>query len=136
LDKCLSFKRELTVENVLNALGISDYECFSNLLMCLRSDNDKSAIEIIEQIYNQGKDLKLFIKQFIQFLLDVCKYAMYSSYDYIQIPNTIDLSIYANSDSYNAVLNLLDEFISLSNNIKYEQNPKILIESKILLLAR
>lgn len=136
LDKCLSFKRELTVENVLSALGISDYEYFSNLLMYLRSGNDKSAIEIIEQIYNQGKDLKLFIKQFIQFLLDVCKYAMYGSYDYTQIPNTIDLNIYANSDSYNAILNLLDEFIGLLNNIKYEQNPKILIESKILLLAR
>ena len=30
----------------------------------------------------------------------------------------------------------LNEIIELSNQIKYEQNPKILIESKILLLCR
>lgn len=135
LDKCLSYSNRLTVENVVKALGISDYESLDKLLFDLLDRDNNHAIEIIENIYSQGKDLKLFIKQFIQFLLDVCKYDIYNSYDYIQIPNTIDLKKY-NEWAYDLFLYFLNEIIELSNQIKYEQNPKVLIESKILMLCK
>jgi DNA polymerase-3 subunit gamma/tau len=133
LDKVSSFTDEITVENVVKALGISDYESLRDLLYFILNSNAKLAVEIVEKIYNQGKDLKLFIKQFIQFILDVCKYQIYNSYDYIQIPNTIEIG---NDINYNLLLNILDEIIELSNQIKYEQNPKVLIESKILMLCK
>ena len=136
LDKCISYSNNLTVENVVKALGISDYESLNRLLGSICATNKRLAIEIIEEIYKQGKDLKLFIKQFIQFILDVCKYTIYESYDYIQIPNTIDLRHYIKAIEYKTLLDILDEIVQLSNQIKYEQNPKILIESKILLLCR
>ena len=135
LDKCLSFTKTLDVTSVVNALGISDYENLYQLLMNILDGETKKSIDIIEGIYNSGKDLKLFIKQFIQFILDVEKYLIYNSYDYIQIPNTIDLSIFNIGDDQK-LLNLLDIIIDLSNQIKYEQNPRVLIESKILLLDR
>ena len=135
LDKCLSFTRTLDVANVVKALGISDYESLNKLLGSICADNERLAIEKIEYIYGQGKDLKLFIKQLIQFILDVCKYQIYNSYDYIQIPNTIDLDHYKVIE-YNKLLDILDNIIELSNQIKYEQNPKILIESRILLLCK
>lgn len=135
LDKCLSFTRTLDVASVVKALGISDYGALHGLLHNILENHTKEAINNIENIYNQGKDLKLFIKQFIQFILDTCKYQIYSSYDYIQIPNTINLDEYKNIE-YDKLLNILDEIIELSNQIKYEQNPKVLIESKILMLCK
>ena len=139
LDKILSFTYDITVENVVKVLGISDYESLNKLLYFITNNNVKESINIIENIYGQGKDLKLFTKQLIQFILDVLKYMLYSSYDYIQIPNTIDLSWFKGNNieaNYELLLNILDEIIELSNQIKYEQNPKILIESKILLLCK
>lgn len=133
MEKVLGYSKELTVENVVKALGISDYDNLKDLLGYLISDNDKMCIEVIEKIYNQGKDLKQFIKQFIQFILDVCKYQMYNSYDYIQIPNTIDLTYFKD---YDRLLNILYKIIELQNQIKYEQNPKVLIESQLLLLCK
>ena len=135
LDKCLSYNHHITVENVVKALGISDYESLNKLLEYILCENGKGCIYIVEEIYKQGKDLKLFIKQFIQFILDVCKYSIYNDYEYIQIPNTIDLKYFLDFN-YDKLLNILDKIIELSNQIKYEQNPKILIESKILLLCR
>lgn len=135
LDKCISYSNNLTVQNVVKALGISDYESLHGLLHNILENNIKEAINNIENIYNQGKDLKLFIKQFIQFTLDVCKYQIYNNYDYIQIPNTINLQEYTNID-YTKLLYILDKIIELNFQIKYEQNPKILIESKILLLSK
>ena len=133
LDKCISYSNQITVDNVVKALGISDYESLRDLLYFILNPNAKLAVEIVEKIYSQGKDLKLFIKQFIQFVLDVCKYQIYNSYEYIQIPNTIEIG---NNIDYNLLLNILDEIIKLSNQIKYEQNPKVLIESKILMLCK
>ena len=133
LDKVLSLTHQVTVDNVVKALGISDYENLYQLLINILDGETKKSIDIIENIYNSGKDLKLFIKQFIQFVLDVEKYLIYASYDYIQIPNTIDLSIFNIGDDQK-LLKLLDIVIELSNQIKYDQNPKVLIESRILLL--
>lgn len=139
LDKVSSFTDEITVENVVKALGISDYDNLYKLLFLICTDCKKPSIEIIEEVYNQGKDLKLFIKQFIQFILDVCKYLLYDSFDYIQIPNNMNLEQFKGSNTeanYELLLNILDEMIELSNQIKYEQNPKVLIESKILMLCK
>lgn len=135
LDKCLSFDNNLTVENVVKALGVSDYENLDKLLEYILTNADKCCIEIIEEIYRSGKDLKQFIKQEIQFVLDVCKYIMYNSYNYIQIPNTISLERYKDYD-YDNLLIILDAFINLSNSIKYETNPKITIEARLLLLCK
>ena len=135
LDKCISYSNQITVENVVKALGISDYESLYQLLINILDCEIKESINIIENIYSQGKDLKLFIKQFIQFILDTEKYLLYADYNYIQIPNTIDLKLFKEQD-YERILNILDEIIDLSNQIKYEQNPKVLIESKILILCK
>ena len=135
LDKCLSFNTNLTVENVVNILGVSDYNSLNKLLDLILNKNSKEIITLIEEIYRSGKDLKQFIKQFINFLLDVNKYVIYNSYEYIQIPNTIDLKPYVNVE-INYLLDILDGIIKLNTAIKYEANPKILIESNLLLIVR
>lgn len=137
MDKCISYNTNLTVKNVVKALGISDYNKLDMLLSKIIGKDNQSVIEIVEEIYNQGKDLKQFIKQFIQYILDVCKYLIYQHYQYIQIPNTIDLNWYIKMEiDYNLLLIILDKVIELQNQIKYEQNPKILIESQLLLLCK
>lgn len=133
LDKCLSFDTNLTVNNVVNALGISDYEKLDELLCSILSENANNSLSIIENVYMSGKDLKQFVKQEIQFILDVCKYLICNGYDYIQIPNTINLNKYMHFD-YDNILKVLDKFIKLNNQIKYETNPKMLIESELLLI--
>lgn len=135
LDKCLSFSANLTITNVINILGISDYSNLNGLLHNILDKQIKEAINNIENIYRSGKDLKQFIKQFISFILDVCKYQIYNSYDYIQIPNTINLQEY-NNINYEQLTNILDKIIELSNSIKYETNPKTLIESNLILIIR
>lgn len=135
LDKCIAFSTDLTVENVVKALGVSDYNNLDKLLYAILTNNNKECIDIIESIYRSGKDLKQFIKQFIQFILDVCKYDIYNNYDYIQIPNTIDLNNYLSVD-YNDLLEILDIVIKINTEIKYETNPKILIESQLILFIR
>ncbi len=135
LDKCISYSNQVTVENVVKALGISDYENLDKVLLNILNNNERMCIDIIENIYKSGKDLKQFIKQQIQFILDILKYLIYENYDYIQIPNTLNLNNYKNY-KYDNILKILNRMIKLQNEIKYEQNPKVLIESELLILTK
>ena len=135
LDKCLSFSRNLTLENVINALGVSDYDNLLDMTVALLKNHNEAKLDIIENIYRQGKDLKQFIKQLLHCVIDINKYLIYNSYDYIQIPNTFDLTIYKQCDS-TILLELVDMLIKLNAQIKYETNPKVLIESYLLLFNK
>ena len=90
LDKCLRADRNLTVDNVTKFLGVQNYDLMFDLnSYLLQKDSDK-VIELIEELYLYGRDLKLFIKQYITFLLDVCKYKLLNNFKYIQIPKTYE----------------------------------------------
>jgi DNA polymerase-3 subunit gamma/tau len=68
LDKCLSYSSELTVDNVVKALGVADYETMFRLVDALDLNDIQNTVSIINTIYNSGIDLKLFIKTFFEFI--------------------------------------------------------------------
>ena len=76
---------------------------------------------------NNNKDIIIFLNRlYFEHEIDELK-------EIIKELSKLNVIIGFTDDS---VLNILDEIIELSNQIKYEQNPKILIESKILMLCK
>lgn len=132
LDKCISYSNHLSIENVTNALGISDYNSLDHLLKNILDNNRLEILSTIDNVFRSGKDLKQFIKQFITFILNVSKYMIYNDFKYIQIPSTINLDKYK-IYSYDDLMDLLDLALKLNTEIKYDTNPKVLIESRFLL---
>ena len=90
LDKCLSLSRTLNLENVLKTIGGEDYSTFILFLTALQNKEKETAITTIENIYNAGKDVKQFMKDFAKFILEVEKYALYNNFNYISLPNTLE----------------------------------------------
>lgn len=135
LDKCIAFDNKLTVANVIKALGVSDYDNLLELITAILHKDDKEKLSIIESVYQDGKDLKQFIKQLLACVLDICKYLIYNDYSYIKIPNTISLEKFK-VYNYTKFTELLDNLIALNQQIKYETNPKVLIQSQLLLFNK
>lgn len=135
LDKCISYNTDLSIENVINALGVSDYGNLDTLLLKILELEKSAVIKLIEDVYKSGKDLKQFIKQFINYILDVCKFQIYRDYNYIKIPSTIDLTIY-DKFNYIDIIDVAELILNLNSEIKYDTNPKIIIESKLLLYIK
>ena len=90
LDKCLSLSHEVTLENVLKTIGSEDYSTFITFLSALEEKEKEVSIKVIEDVYNAGKDVKQFMKDFAKFILEVEKYALYKNFDYISLPNTLE----------------------------------------------
>ena len=131
LDKCLSLSHDVTLENVLKTIGGEDYSTFITFLSALEGRVKVSAIRIIETVYNAGKDVKQFLRDFAKFVLEVEKYALYKNFDYISLPNTLENELEQLIDY--SLFDVMDFVVSLNNQIKWDNDPKTLIELSILI---
>lgn len=131
LDKCLSFSENLTLENVTQALGVQDYGIIQKLTEALLSDKKEDMLSCINQIYSDGVDMKLFIRQYLDFILDITKYFITNSFEYTSLPPTDDMKKWINNLSDN-VYDILDMIIDLQSTIKWDSNPKSMIEARFL----
>lgn len=131
MDKCLSLSFDVTLENVLKTIGAEDYNTFILFLTALQNKEKGTAITTIENVYNAGKDVKQFMKDFAKFVLEVEKYALYKNFDYISLPNTLENELEQLID--NTLFNVMDFVVSLNSQIKWDSDPKTLIELSILI---
>lgn len=130
LDKCFSYSNVLTLDNVLNALGVSGYESLINFIFALVNRNKSDVIKIVEDTYYDGKDLKQFIKQVLSTLIDTSKYQLYKDFKYIKIPKTFEKDL---NELYEEDLSeVLSILLQINNSIKWEQDPKLIIEAELL----
>jgi DNA polymerase-3 subunit gamma/tau len=131
MDKCLSLSPDLTLENVLKTIGGEDYNTFILFLTALQNKEKGTAITTIENVYTAGKDVKQFLRDFAKFILEVEKYALYKNFTYISLPNTLENELEQLID--NSLFNVMDFVVSLNNQIKWDSDPKTLIELSIFI---
>ena len=136
LDKCLAFSKDLTLENVVKALGTTDYDTMFKLTDRLIFGETQQAIVIIEELYNNGKDLKTFVRQYIQFLLDLSKWGIGCDWKYLTIPrlkNYEDWLKDCDDTNFQDINDWLSVFVNLNADIKWSQSVKYDIEVAVLL---
>lgn len=138
LDKVLGYSMEVTMENVIEALGAPDYSKFIDLLRHILYSELKPMIELIEQFHMSGKDLKLTMRNFCDFVLDVCKYIATKNLSLTAVPDMFkeELDKLIGQADYDFFLYVLDEMSKLNSLIKWEPNPKPIIQATFLLLTK
>ena len=127
LDKCLAYSEELTIENVTKALGIANYDVMSNLLSAYDNGEVDKMINVINEVYMSGYDLKQFIKSFTNFVLDLNKYTL-GAKEYVECPMS-DAIKFVFENFSRAEDELLTGLIKLQADIKWDTNPKARIEA-------
>ena len=135
-DKCLAFTDELTLETVVKVLGVVDYEEMFKFTDTIIENKLNESIQLIESVYTSGKDLKQFVKQYIQFLLDIQKYAIGCDWKYISLPRLSQYEEWlkgCGTYEFDRCFELLDCMLKINNKIKYSSVPKCVIETEVLL---
>ena len=137
LDTVLGYTTEITLQAVLDCLGITNYEHLLGIVQGIINKQPDEPIQIIDKIYRDGKDLKLFVKDLNKFVLDLCKLNITRNKELTMIPTDIMrqcIHIATNTSKYDLV-DILDGINNLLDKIKYEQNPKNLVESELIILC-
>ena len=137
LDKCLSYTDNLTSESVSKVLGLGDYTNYFNLINYITDYKEKESIELIERLFENGIDLKQFIKGFLQFLLDINKYNSTTDLQCTMIPKYCEeqLKEYIKSVDIQFVKELMKKFMELYATLKWETNIKEIMEMQLILLC-
>ena len=131
LDKCLSYSHNLTVENIVTALGVADYDMMFSLREKIKSGDNGGVVEIIERLYMSGIDLKQFMRQFQDFILDILKFSYTGSYEFVKIPLTYKIKDVSVVD-----YKLLTKLVEVNANIRWETDPKYRVEAELLIFMR
>lgn len=141
LEKCLAYDNNVTTENVVKALNVTNYDDFMALTDLIVTHKRANLIKLLDEIYASGVDFKQFLKQYIAFILDVNKSLILDDLDeafkYINIPRTGDVETWLTEILQDGDLprynQLLSHLVKLDADVKYSQNPKVDIEAGLLL---
>ena len=134
MDKCLSYSEILSVETVINALGIADYDTMLKLTEVVNAKDVKEIITILNNVYSSGIDLRQFIKNYFEFILDANIYSVTGNEDMVKLPDRIirKLESSLNSAIY---FDLLEFLVDLQGKIKWAQNVKAVVISEFMLFV-
>lgn len=138
MDKALSFNTELTLKNVVKALGTVDYQVMMDLTDAVITSDGKAAMKVVEQVHSDGKDVKQFVNQYVQFLMDIQKFGLSLSFKYLQMPETEENTEWLESlenEDFDVCYTLLEKMLKLNADIKWSQTAKYDLEAVLLLLC-
>ena len=139
LDKCSSYDTDLNIQNVLTSLGNYSYSVFFDLVNALVDGNQSIVISILDSLYNEGNDFKVFIDQFLAFCIDLNKYILFNNCALLKIPSSMENNIkYAVSfeNASNYYNYLLDKLLNIKNMIKSDSNIKLTVEVCFIQICR
>lgn len=138
LEKVLDYDHVVTVESVTKALGVPDFDTFFKLLVALLDNKSVDCLNILNDLFMSGKDLKLTFRNFSNFLVDVCKYLLVNDMSLTSLPDYLQdsLDTLDPKQDYSLCLWVLEEITKLNSTIKWEPSPKPIIEAQFLLMTQ
>lgn len=136
LDKCISLNTNVTVNSILAVLGNVDYIVNFNFLNSIINRDFKSAIYIVDNIYNGGKDLKQFFKEFQTILIDIINVKLFETFRGTTLPTSENIKNNIDNLSFNDCADVLDLIIDINNNLKWESDVITYVKSYLLVNVR
>ena len=141
LDQCNAFNYGsgvLTYDKTLEILGALDARVFSDLYRCVHVQNVQGALDILNRILEQGRELMQFVTDYIGYLRNVMLLkaseetaaALDVSRDHLQ-----RMLEDARSSELNEIIRYINVFSNLTDQIRYSANRRILTEAAIIRLC-
>lgn len=139
LEKCAGYSTDLSINNVLDALGNYSYDTFFALINNIIDGKEGEVLKILEEFYRAGNDLKLFVDMFLSFCLDVSKYIIFNSTDMLKIPSSMEDRLKNSTNFENSLqyyMYIVNQLLDLKNMLKNDSNIKSTIEVMFIKMTR
>jgi len=141
LDQCIAFNigKELTYENVLDTIGAVDIDVFARLLDCVIKLDVVGAIDLVDEVVWQGRELSRFVSEFTWFLRNVLLVKVSPEADQkldMSAENLERLRQLAAQIDTEALIRYINIFSDTSANIKYAVQKRIVLELAVIKLCK
>lgn len=138
LDTVLSYTDVITLDSISKCLGDTQYKLLNDIVEGILDQDIPKCIKAIETLHTDGRDLRLVVKELCRYVLDICKYYYTRNFDTTLIPPDfygVAKEIIETSD-IEFLLDIVDSLNKLDNRIRFDGNPKYVVESEIIILCR
>lgn len=140
LQKCISYSPDINIDVVTKVLGVTNYGTLFDILDSILDNKQTILIESLKTLNSSGMDLKLFIKNFLTFVLDINKFLILKTETNDLSKANLNIPIsYANRlTKYNVghkdkLKHLLKVLLELNSSIRWETNVAPVLETNLLL---
>ncbi len=143
LDQCVAFNfgEVLTYDKVLDILGAVDTEVFSRLTRAVMSSNVSAAMNTVEDVVMQGREIGQFVSDYLWYLRNIMLLKASDGNDMEEVlnissDNLVLLKEEASQLDMNAVLRYINIFSELQQNMRYATQKRIMLETYLIRLMR
>lgn len=137
LEQCSVFGQgNVTLENIYTMLGVVDKKNLKNMTAYLLRGDAKGALELIDELFKQGKDLRLFVKELCEYLRKLLLYLISKNADldgsaiYVK-EDVLDLGLNTNSGLIN-IVKIIEKLARLEYDMKWSSQPKLFLELAVI----
>lgn len=144
LDQCADYSNDLSIANTGKILGAISYETMLKLTGFIYEKNEAKIFAVIESLDANGTNLKQFITNYLDFMLDIAKFIIFKNILATTLPsyllnNTdplINLQEVTNRINLEWANLLITNLLDLKNMIKYDSHVKTSIEAMLIKFCR
>ena len=132
---CQETAEEINIEIVKELVGIPKLEHISNLTRSILNQDEGNALNEIDEVIKEGKDLYNFLWEVIKYVKDILIYKTSKetgTYTESEVKEIEEISNMASSEKF---LNIIYELSDLENNIKWSSQKTIMLQVGILKLC-
>lgn len=141
LDQCVAFNlgQKLTYDKVLETIGAVDIDTFARLLDCVLGQDVEGAIDIVDEIVWQGRELGRFVSEFTWFLRNILVVKLSQTEgDRLDMTkeNLQRIRDIASVMEESTIIRYINVFSDASASIKYSTQKRIILEMAVIKLCR
>jgi DNA polymerase-3 subunit gamma/tau len=139
LEKASNYSKDLSINNVLESLGNFSYDLMFKLTNSIIDGTEKEILNIVDNIYNQGVDLKLFVDLYLDFMLDLTKFCIFNEMRVTKIPLSMEKEIKYSTGITNNVAyfnKFVSQLLELKNLVRTDSTLKSTITISLLKISR
>lgn len=139
IEKVSSYSSAFDINNSLVVLEVPSYNQMFNLLNNLLDGNETEVLRVLDEVYMSGNSIKDYIEFFMQFCLEVFRYSLFKSMDYISLPVSYESQVkkclnFSTVDKY--YIYLLNKLIDIRKSLRGINNDKCVVSAGLLSIAR
>ena len=122
MDQCLSFSQALTMQSVIQALNLPNYDDYFELLNAIAKKDNSKIVEIINNVYNSGVNFVKWFDGFFSFITNIVKYIYLQDIQQTMIPGIYQDKISKYGTAHAALcLKLSNKLVKMNQELKTTQ---------------
>lgn len=122
LDQCLAYSEDVTVDNVMKALGLPSYDNYFDLLNAIAKKDNQTIVSIVNTVYNSGVNFVKWFEGFFSFITNIVKFIYLQDINQTMIPSIYQDKIKGYGTAHSALcLKLSTKLVKLNQELKNTQ---------------